>query len=339
MSQSNVSHPDNIHPQMEAADNTQAQSLIMPEESHRPHHIHQLHEHLILSANSPAAMMEDPASIGNQQTAAYLEFVSMQSAFPQDPFFPFAFPVVYDNIAQVMIDPSYFMHPAAAAATAVANASTYCGLPPHELLASHETASPVSTAGECLHIDQPILFPLLTHQLHYHTPEASATASPPGDSELAVSPMEITNVKMDAPPALAIDAASPPKSPHSPHENFSAPKKLPAKKRQLASRNGASAGPDRKQKPPRFKATEEELKFLMSVFETNPFPNAKMRQFISKKVGMSDKQVVVWFQNKRASCKVNGIVAVKPKKGDMATVVPGNLVQVSTENPFFFTKA
>ncbi|KAJ3344959.1 hypothetical protein HDU83_004586 [Entophlyctis luteolus] len=290
---------------------TLVESIVTPEAPLR-----HLHEPLPTSINSPPALKEDPAFIHYHQMTAYLQFMSMQSAFPMEAFFPFAFPVVYENIAPAIVDPSYFMH---------ADATVYSGEMPHELLANHGSASPESATVECLHMDQPLLFPLLTHQLHYETPEGSELMTPyEGNSESAISLMGIADVKTDAPPEVATAPATSPKSP-----------KLSKKK--LPLRLSGAAVP--KQKSRRFKANEDELKFLMSVFESNPFPNAKMRQFISKKVGMSDKQVVVWFQNKRANCKVNGIVAVKPKKGDLAATVTGNLVQVSLENPFFFTKA
>ncbi|KAJ3343312.1 hypothetical protein HDU83_005707 [Entophlyctis luteolus] len=320
---------------MEATDSDNicslAQPLISPGAPVHPQSpFPDLHEHTAMSTSSPPAPIDDSTSSNYHQMVAYLEFVSMQSTFPPEPFFPFAYPMVYDNMPmQVAADASYFMYPDAVA-------TAYSGLQPHELLEHHEYSSPASTTAERLHMDQPLLLPLLTHQHHQHTP--SESASPPGDSDFFIALTEITHVKSDerSPPEVG-GAPSPPKSPcenwDTSHETA---KKSASEKKSPLSRT-AVAG--RKQKSPRFKATQEELKFLMSVFETNPFPNAKMRQFISKKVGMSDKQVVVWFQNKRASCKVNGILAVKPKKGDSAGVVPGNLVQVSAENPFFFTKA
>ncbi|KAJ3378124.1 hypothetical protein HDU84_007912 [Entophlyctis sp. JEL0112] len=104
----------------------------------------------------------------------------------------------------------------------------------------------------------------------------------------------------------------------------------------------------RKLKAPRFKATESDLEYLLSVFESNPFPNASKRAQIAKRIGISDKQVVVWFQNRRASCKVNGIVAVKPRKGSSdadggvkayvsaKSEKMGTLVPLTEGNPFFY---
>ncbi|KAJ3118012.1 hypothetical protein HK100_000702 [Physocladia obscura] len=105
----------------------------------------------------------------------------------------------------------------------------------------------------------------------------------------------------------------------------------------------------RKQKSMRFKATPAELSYLLSIFEANPFPTAAKRAEICDRLNLSDKQVVVWFQNRRASCKANGILAVKPPKKNgssksrlesIAFKAKKNgavaLSQLSEENPYFF---
>ncbi|KAI9347016.1 hypothetical protein BDR26DRAFT_855519 [Obelidium mucronatum] len=67
----------------------------------------------------------------------------------------------------------------------------------------------------------------------------------------------------------------------------------------------------------RFRATPQELDYLMTHFEQNPFPDASTRTEISETLHISEKQVLVWFQNRRATLKSNGIVAVKPKRLDI----------------------
>ncbi|KAJ3018067.1 UNVERIFIED_CONTAM: hypothetical protein HDU68_011347 [Siphonaria sp. JEL0065] len=64
----------------------------------------------------------------------------------------------------------------------------------------------------------------------------------------------------------------------------------------------------------RFRATPQELEYLLNHFETNPFPDFQTRAAISAKLKISEKQVLVWFQNRRATLKTNGIVAVRPKR-------------------------
>ncbi|TPX64515.1 hypothetical protein CcCBS67573_g08386 [Chytriomyces confervae] len=103
----------------------------------------------------------------------------------------------------------------------------------------------------------------------------------------------------------------------------------------------ATAG--KKQKKMRFRATEAELTFLLSVFEANPFPSTRQRTQLAEKLNLDPKQILFWFQNRRATLKSNGILAVKPKKTNNPASFAYNandknavLSPLSADNPFFF---
>ncbi|KAI8610911.1 Homeodomain-like protein, partial [Chytriomyces sp. MP71] len=53
----------------------------------------------------------------------------------------------------------------------------------------------------------------------------------------------------------------------------------------------------------RFRATEAELTFLLSVFEANPFPSTRQRIQLAEKLNLDPKQILFWFQNRRATLK------------------------------------
>ncbi|KAJ3233373.1 hypothetical protein HDU81_002306 [Chytriomyces hyalinus] len=99
----------------------------------------------------------------------------------------------------------------------------------------------------------------------------------------------------------------------------------------------------KKQKKMRFRATEAELTFLLSVFEANPFPSTRQRTQLAEKLNLDPKQILFWFQNRRATLKSNGILAVKPKKTNNPASFAYNandknavLSPLSADNPFFF---
>ncbi|KAJ3292354.1 hypothetical protein HDU79_001497 [Rhizoclosmatium sp. JEL0117] len=102
-------------------------------------------------------------------------------------------------------------------------------------------------------------------------------------------------------------------------------------------------------KKPRFRATPTELAFLLKIFESNPFPSTKFRAQIAAKLNLTERQVMFWFQNRRSSLRLNGVVAVK---GSSPATVAGPGVDVkelafrggkrslsplsNSENPFSF---
>ncbi|KAJ3265575.1 hypothetical protein HDU77_004583 [Chytriomyces hyalinus] len=99
--------------------------------------------------------------------------------------------------------------------------------------------------------------------------------------------------------------------------------------------------PETKQKKMRFRATEAELTFLLSYFESNPFPSSKDRTRLASKLGLEPRQILFWFQNRRATLKSNGVLAVKPKRNNLTSSLAfkgkqHNLAQLSAGNPFFY---
>ncbi|KAJ3025239.1 UNVERIFIED_CONTAM: hypothetical protein HDU68_007331 [Siphonaria sp. JEL0065] len=91
----------------------------------------------------------------------------------------------------------------------------------------------------------------------------------------------------------------------------------------------------------RFKATEAELPILSAVFEKNPFPSAVLRKKLADRLGLEVKQIQFWFQNRRATLKINGIHVIKPKKTNTpsASFKPKPALSPLTEgNPYFFVE-
>ncbi|KAJ3239379.1 hypothetical protein HDU81_006057 [Chytriomyces hyalinus] len=96
-----------------------------------------------------------------------------------------------------------------------------------------------------------------------------------------------------------------------------------------------------KQKKMRFRATEAELTFLLSYFESNPFPSSKDRTRLASKLGLEPRQILFWFQNRRATLKSNGVLAVKPKRNNLTSSLAfkgkqNNLAPLSAGNPYFY---
>ncbi|KAJ3381358.1 hypothetical protein HDU80_001852 [Chytriomyces hyalinus] len=103
-------------------------------------------------------------------------------------------------------------------------------------------------------------------------------------------------------------------------------------------------------KPGKFRPTESQLAMLASLFEKNPFPSATLRTSLADAMGVQPKQIRFWFQNRRATYKINGIHVLKPnavvgrKTGSVASISGGvkeeelDLEPVSDENPFFYVE-
>ncbi|KAJ3004901.1 UNVERIFIED_CONTAM: hypothetical protein HDU68_004859 [Siphonaria sp. JEL0065] len=94
----------------------------------------------------------------------------------------------------------------------------------------------------------------------------------------------------------------------------------------------------------KFKPTESQLSTLIGVFEKNPFPSAALRNDLADMLDIQPKQVRFWFQNRRATYKMNGVYVIKPKKtnsGEIVTIRGRNeqptLAPIS-ENPYFFVE-
>lgn len=57
----------------------------------------------------------------------------------------------------------------------------------------------------------------------------------------------------------------------------------------------------------RKRKTPEQLALLEKEFETNPMPNKDVREHLSQNLGLTSRQVQIWFQNKRAKVKNNRV--------------------------------
>lgn len=57
-------------------------------------------------------------------------------------------------------------------------------------------------------------------------------------------------------------------------------------------------------KSKRTRASPEQLAFLEASFSKNPSPNCKLRESIAQRIGMPERSIQVWFQNRRAKVKI-----------------------------------
>ncbi|KAI7902482.1 homeobox domain-containing protein, partial [Cokeromyces recurvatus] len=53
----------------------------------------------------------------------------------------------------------------------------------------------------------------------------------------------------------------------------------------------------------RTRATPEQLEILEKTFTINPSPNNRIREQLSHELGMSERSIQIWFQNRRAKVK------------------------------------
>ncbi|ORX62239.1 homeobox-domain-containing protein, partial [Hesseltinella vesiculosa] len=53
----------------------------------------------------------------------------------------------------------------------------------------------------------------------------------------------------------------------------------------------------------RTRATPEQLAVLEKTFSVNPSPNNRVREQLSRELGMSERSIQIWFQNRRAKVK------------------------------------
>ncbi|KAJ3061933.1 hypothetical protein HDU99_005388, partial [Rhizoclosmatium hyalinum] len=88
-------------------------------------------------------------------------------------------------------------------------------------------------------------------------------------------------------------------------------------------------------------AKDNDLKCLMAVFEKNPFPSVSLRKKLAERLGLEQKQVQFWFQNRRATLKSNGILVIKPKVGGGMPVSverKAELVSLTGERGYFYVE-
>jgi len=72
------------------------------------------------------------------------------------------------------------------------------------------------------------------------------------------------------------------------------------KKRSLSCVSGSKAEQKRTK---RKRKTPEQLAILEREFDSNPMPNKEVRDQLSSRLGLTSRQVQIWFQNKRAKVK------------------------------------
>jgi hypothetical protein len=89
------------------------------------------------------------------------------------------------------------------------------------------------------------------------------------------------------------------------------PKKNDSKKRprSASTPSGSNEGSPSSARSKRKRKTPEQLALLEKEFETNPMPNKDVREHLSQNLGLTSRQVQIWFQNKRAKVKNNRVSA------------------------------
>lgn len=80
-----------------------------------------------------------------------------------------------------------------------------------------------------------------------------------------------------------------------------------------AASQSSSVDSKKVSKPKRTRATGETLDILKQEFEVNPNPTTQRRKKISELTGLPEKNVRIWFQNRRAKLRKSG---GQPKSGD-----------------------
>jgi hypothetical protein len=73
------------------------------------------------------------------------------------------------------------------------------------------------------------------------------------------------------------------------------------------AKESAAKDSSKKAKPgskKRTRANQEQLAVLEEVFANNTSPNSKFREALAAKLGMSERSIQIWFQNRRAKSKL-----------------------------------
>lgn len=101
-----------------------------------------------------------------------------------------------------------------------------------------------------------------------------------------------------------------------------------------AATTGSSTESKKGSKPKRTRATGEALDFLKKEFETNPNPTSQRRKKISELTGLPEKNVRIWFQNRRAKLR-----KAKGGAADMTEAASGAInYDGSEECPAYFDR-
>ena len=64
----------------------------------------------------------------------------------------------------------------------------------------------------------------------------------------------------------------------------------------------------KKKREARVSFTTEQISILETHYEVNPFPKAALREEIGDELGLTSKKVEVWFKNRRAKAKRDGVL-------------------------------
>ncbi|SCU90562.1 LAMI_0E02630g1_1 [Lachancea mirantina] len=110
--------------------------------------------------------------------------------------------------------------------------------------------------------------------------------------------------------------------------------------------NPASTGArDSKPRSKRTRATGEALNVLKREFDENPNPNAQNRKRISELTGLPEKNVRIWFQNRRAKYRKSDKQTARPSAtnmgaaGDMSPAVDFDRVPIGANHNYCFVDA
>ncbi|KAJ3244932.1 hypothetical protein HDU78_010304 [Chytriomyces hyalinus] len=194
-------------------------------------------------------------------------------------------------------------------------------------------------------------------------PIASSANVSPSDS-VSLPTFEATSPNSPNSPKYAILSATSERTPlNGPHNNAKHSSPSQQHQHQYSTNNtftAAAAAAASPPKPGKFKPTESQLSLLVGLFEKNPFPSAALRSSLADTLGVQPKQIRFWFQNRRATYKINGIHVLKPKgkkavshddcapsslsSSSMGKLGGGeeeaelDLEPVSMDNPFFYVE-
>lgn len=71
----------------------------------------------------------------------------------------------------------------------------------------------------------------------------------------------------------------------------------------MKKKTNSSSGGAAEAKKPRRRITAQQVAVLEQVFAVEPFPGPSTKKVIAKKLGMQERSITIWFQNKRARLK------------------------------------
>uniref|UniRef100_A0AC35FCB3 Uncharacterized protein n=1 Tax=Panagrolaimus sp. PS1159 TaxID=55785 RepID=A0AC35FCB3_9BILA len=85
--------------------------------------------------------------------------------------------------------------------------------------------------------------------------------------------------------------------------------------------------------------TEDQKAVLLEYFEISPVPNQKRREEISKKTGLTDKQVLIWFNNRRSRIRKSLTAGVTSPSPSETTSVTSSGKPLSCESAIIPTQS